>query len=174
MVIVVDTNFSRKDKLPVFLTEMLRRIQKAVALSRGSFVSDAIEAQVFPHMGVGIVATKPIEKNTLLFKASRDVWQVFSAEFAWEQAQQKAPGFLQQIEKVFGQSNIQSLHMQEAIILAIHLLVNFTDSASNQNLLHMEYLSSLPDFVDLPFYWGEDRLKELEGSKETLKAIEHG
>lgn len=161
---------------------ILQRVQDAVRRTRGCLVSPAIEARLIPHMGVGVVAKERIAKDTLLFQAGADAWYPFSAEYALEQAQQKAPGFLNQLNQLFASNPAfaASPFVPSALVLSVHLLVNFPRSQmpqvlySNVTDAKMEdlYVNSLPSYVDLPFYWEEHQLQELEACQEAAQAIQ--
>ncbi|DBA03671.1 TPA: hypothetical protein N0F65_006850 [Lagenidium giganteum] len=162
----------------------LRRVRDAVRRTRGCFVSPAIEAHAFPRMGTGIRATERIPQDTLVFQASADLWRPFSADFALEQAQLKAPGFVQQLQQLVRSSAQlqQSPFVANALVLGVHLVVNapppgaqatmaaLTDpQASLQDL----YVHALPDFVELPLYWHEGQLRELQACHAVRRAVEH-
>ncbi|KAF1330097.1 Histone-lysine n-methyltransferase setd3, partial [Globisporangium splendens] len=161
---------------------ILQRVQDAVRRTRGCVMSSAIEAQLIPRMGVGVVAKERIPKDTLVFQVGTDAWYPFSAEYALAQAQQKAPGFLNQLSQLFA-SNLSfavSPFVPNALVLSVHLLVNFPRSQMPQVLYSnvtdatMEdlYVNSLPSFVDLPFYWEEHQFQELDGCQEVARGIQ--
>uniref|UniRef100_K3WKR8 SET domain-containing protein n=1 Tax=Globisporangium ultimum (strain ATCC 200006 / CBS 805.95 / DAOM BR144) TaxID=431595 RepID=K3WKR8_GLOUD len=161
---------------------ILQRVQDAVRRTRGCVVSSAIEAQLIPRMGVGVVAKERIPKDTLIFQAGADAWYPFSAEYALAQAQKKAPGFLNQLNQLFASNPAfaASPFVPNALVLSVHLLVNFPRSQMPQVLYSnvtdatMEdlYVNSLPSFVDLPFYWEENQFQELDACQEVARGIQ--
>lgn len=161
---------------------VLQRVQEAVRRTRGCVISSAIEAKLIAHMGVGVVAKAPIAKDTLIFQASADAWYPFSAECAFEQAQQKAPGFLGQLNQLFASNPALGVSpfVPNALVLGVHLLVNFPRSQmpqvvfSNVTDAKMEelYVNALPPRVDLPFYWDARQFQELEGCTEVARVIQ--
>jgi hypothetical protein len=166
----------------------LRRIADAVRRTRGGLVSNAIEARVIPGMGVGVVAREPIPKDALVFQAGPDVWYPFSAESALETAQQKAPGFLAQLNQLLASNRALregSSFVPSALVLGVHMLVNFPHAADpHARLAAMAsvdappldelYVNALPRFVDLPLYWTDKQFEELQGCEEARRAMQHG
>ncbi|RLN62482.1 hypothetical protein BBJ29_002145 [Phytophthora kernoviae] len=166
----------------------LKRIADSVRRTRGCHVSEAVQAHVIPGMGVGLVASDYIPKDTLVFQAGRDVWYPFSAGCALETAQQKAPGLIRQLDQLLA-SNPKlregSSFVPNALVLGVHLLVNFphaedpqttlTAMASQESLLLEElYVNALPRYVDLPLYWNERQFEELQGCEEARRTMQHG
>ncbi|KAF1774864.1 Rubisco LSMT, substrate-binding domain [Phytophthora cactorum] len=110
----------------------LKRVAEVVRRTRGCVVSSAAEARSIPGMGVGIVAREHIPKDTLVFQAGQDVWYPFSAEYALETAQQKAPGFL-----------------SHALVLGVHILVNFPHAEDLDALLMAMASTDKPSLDEL-------------------------
>ncbi|KAH7476941.1 Actin-histidine N-methyltransferase [Phytophthora ramorum] len=166
----------------------LKRVAEVVRRTRGCVVSSAIEARSIPGMGVGIVAREPIPKDTLVFQAGQDVWYPFSAEYALETAQQKAPGFLGQLNQLLASNrSLQegSSFVPSALVLGVHMLVNFPHSedpdttlmamaSSNTPQLDELYVNALPRYVDLPLYWKDKHFDEVQGCEEARRAMQHG
>ncbi|EEY67766.1 uncharacterized protein PITG_17996 [Phytophthora infestans T30-4] len=166
----------------------LKRIAEVVRHTRGCVVSSAVEARSIPEMGVGIVAREHIPKDTLVFKAGQDVWYPFSAEYALETAQQKAPGFLSQLDQLLASNKALregSSFVPSALVLGVHMLVNFPHAEDPDGLLMAMasvdkppldelYVSALPRYVDLPLYWDDRKFKELQGCEEARRAVQHG
>lgn len=160
----------------------LQRVQDAVRRTSGCIVSSAIEARMIPNMGVGVVARAPIAKDTLVFQAGTDAWYPFSAECALEHAQRKAPGFLGQLQQLLARNPALSASpfVPNALVLSAHLLVNFPRSPlpevvfANVTDARMEdlYVNALPSYVDLPLYWDESQLQQLEGCREAARSIQ--
>ncbi|KAE9136472.1 hypothetical protein PF010_g1680 [Phytophthora fragariae] len=166
----------------------LKRVADAVRRTRGGVVSIAIEARLIPGMGVGIVAREHIPKDTLVFQAGQDVWYPFSAEHALETAQQKAPGFLNQLNQLLASSRALregSAFVPSALVLGVHMLVNFPHAEDPETTLmamaSMDtppldelYVNALPRYVDLPLYWNDKQFEELQGCEEARRAMQHG
>lgn len=158
---------------------MLHRVREALNRTRGCFVSSSIEARFVPRMGTGVVARERIPKDTLILQASVDAWYPFSAECAVEQAQRQAPRFLGQLEQLFATAPV-SPFVPNAVLLGVHMLINYPRLTALQHLvldstLEVLYAHSLPDLVsDLPFYWNESQLMQLEGCIEARRIIDHG
>lgn len=165
----------------------LERIGDVVRRTRGCFVADAVQARVIPGMGVGLVATDHIPKDSLVFQASRDVWYPFSAECAWETAQQRAPGLIRQLDQLLASNPTlkEGSFVPNALVLGVHLLVNFPHAEDPQTalmsmasqptaLLDELYVNALPRFVELPLYWNDAQFKELQGCEEARRAMQHG
>lgn len=166
----------------------LKRVADAVRRTRGGVVSSAIEARSIPGMGVGVVAREHIPKDTLVFQAGEDVWYPFSAEHALETAQQKAPGFLNQLNQLLASSRVLregSSFVPSALVLGVHMLVNFPHSENPEtSLMAMAsmntppldelYVNALPRYVDLPLYWDDKQFEELQGCEEARRAMQHG
>ncbi|KAG6574483.1 Histone-lysine N-methyltransferase setd3 [Phytophthora cinnamomi] len=166
----------------------LKRIADAVRRTRGGVVSSAIEARSIPGMGVGIVAREYIPKDTLVFQAGQEVWYPFSAEHALETAQQKAPGFLNQLNQLLASNRALregSSFVPSALVLGVHMLVNFPHAEDPETtlmamasmdtpLLDELYVNALPRCVDLPLYWNEKQFEELQGCEEARRAMQHG
>ncbi|CAH0479366.1 unnamed protein product [Peronospora belbahrii] len=163
-------------------------IADAVRRTRGCMISNAIEARFVPGMGVGIVACDHIPKNTVVFQAGYDAWYPFSAEYALETAQQKAPGFFQQWNQLL-ESNRSlrngSLFVPSALVLGVHMLVNFPHAedphATLKAIANVEtpsldklYVNALPRSVDLPLLWNDRQFEELQGCIEARRAMQHG
>ncbi|TMW63205.1 hypothetical protein Poli38472_002146 [Pythium oligandrum] len=155
---------------------LVRGVQDAVRRVSGAFVSPSIEARLLPGMGMGVVAREPIPKDTLIFQASRDVWYPFSAEFALHEAQQKAPGFVKQLDTLFASSNMfkdRTSFLPNAIVLGTHLAMSQGAPApSHPTTITDAYIPSLPEFIDLPFYWDEQQFKALEACEEVRQSIQ--
>ncbi|POM58020.1 UV-endonuclease UvdE [Phytophthora palmivora] len=166
----------------------LKRVADVVRRTRGCVVSSAVEARVIPGMGVGIVAREHIPRDTLVFQAGQDVWYPFSAECALETAQQKAPGFLNQLNQLLASNRALregSSFVPSALVLGVHMLVNFPHAedpdAALMAMASMDsppldelYVNALPRFVDLPLYWNDKQFEELQGCEEARRAIQHG
>ncbi|ETI49945.1 hypothetical protein F441_06390 [Phytophthora nicotianae CJ01A1] len=166
----------------------LKRVAEVVRRTRGCVVSSAVEARSIPGMGVGIVAREQIPKDTLVFQAGQDVWYPFSAEYALETAQQKAPGFLNQLNQLMASSKSLregSSFVPSALVLGVHMLANFPHAEDPDALLMAMasvdkppldelYVNALPRYVDLPLYWDDKQFKELQGCEETRRAMQHG
>lgn len=158
---------------------LLQRVQEALSRTRGSFVASSIEARFVPRMGVGVVAKERVPKDTLVLQASVDAWYPLSSECAVEQAQRQAPQFLEQLEQLFASAPV-SPFVPNAVLLGVHMLINYPRSTAPQHLLldstlDTLYAHSLPDLVpDLPFYWHESQLLQLEGCVEARRTIDHG
>ncbi|KAG1701443.1 hypothetical protein DVH05_010750 [Phytophthora capsici] len=166
----------------------LKRVADVVRCSRGSVVSNAVEARLVPGMGVGIVAREDIPKDTLVFQAGQDIWYPFSAEYALETAQQKAPGFLSQLNQLLASNRALrdgSSFVPSALVLGVHMLVNFPHSEDpDTTLMAMAsmdapsldelYVNALPRFVDLPLYWKDKQFDELQGCEEARRVVQHG
>ncbi|OWZ18939.1 hypothetical protein PHMEG_0006888 [Phytophthora megakarya] len=166
----------------------LKRVADVVRRTRGCVVSSAVEARLIPGMGVGVVAREHIPKDTLVFQAGHDVWYPFSAECALETAQQKAPGFLNQLDQLLASNKalqIGSSFVPSALVLGVHMLVNFPHAEDpDATLMAMAtmdsppldelYVNALPRFVDLPLYWNDKQFEELQGCQEARRAVQHG
>ncbi|KAG3029404.1 hypothetical protein JG687_00001561 [Phytophthora cactorum] len=166
----------------------LKRVAEVVRRTRGCVVSSAAEARSIPGMGVGIVAREHIPKDTLVFQAGHDVWYPFSAEYALETAQQKAPGFLSQLNQLLASSKALregSSFVPSALVLGVHILVNFPHAEDSDALLMAMastdkpsldelYVNALPRYVDLPLYWNDKQFEELQGCEEARRAMQHG
>ncbi|RMX65076.1 hypothetical protein DD238_002197 [Peronospora effusa] len=166
----------------------LKRIVDVVRRTRGCVVSNAIEPHFIPGMGIGIVACAYIPKDTLVFQAGHDAWYPFSAEYALETAQQKAPGFLKQWNQLMESNKTlseNSRFVHSAIVLGVHMLVHYphakdpdatleTIAKSETPPLEELYVQSLPRSVDLPLFWNDKQFQELQGCKEARRAMQHG
>ncbi|KAL3671832.1 hypothetical protein V7S43_002501 [Phytophthora oleae] len=166
----------------------LKRVADVVRRSRGSVVSNAVEARLIPRMGVGIVAREYIPKDTLVFQAGQDIWYPFSAEYALETAQQKAPGFLSQLNQLLASNRSLregSSFVPSALVLGVHMLVNFPHAEDpDTTLMAMAsmdtppldelYVNALPRVVDLPLYWNDKQFDELQGCEEARRVVQHG
>ena len=166
----------------------LKRVADAVRHTCGCVVSSAIEARAVPGMGTGVAAREHIPKDTLVFQAGRDAWYPFSADCALDTAKQRAPGFVQQWEALLASN--QALRngpsvVPNALVMAVHLLVNFTYAERDSDAalvattvdtqpLEELYVNALPRVVDLPLFWRQRQLEELQGCEEARRAMQHG
>jgi hypothetical protein len=159
---------------------LLRVVQERVRRVPGSYVAPWIGAVALPGMGVGVVAKERVPKDALVFQASRDAWYPFSTEYALHEAQQKAPGFVRQLDALFSTPSFRSSgssFVPNALMLGTHLAMStggaLAGPSSDQSAtLSDAYLQSLPEFVDLPFYWDEQQFEALDACHEVRQSIQ--
>ncbi|CAK4335777.1 unnamed protein product [Aphanomyces euteiches] len=123
---------------------LVRIIQGA----KGSFISPKIQVRRFPFMGLGVEVTERLNPGEVVFVASREVWQEYSAAVARQEALIQAPAFVERVDAYCGLNH----RMAEAALLATHIVLADPSDV---------YLQSLPQVVDVPMYWSERRLDEL-------------
>ncbi|CAK4872422.1 unnamed protein product [Aphanomyces euteiches] len=137
---------------------LVRIIQGA----KGSFISPKIQVRRFPFMGLGVEVTERLNPGEVVFVASREVWQEYSAAVARQEALIQAPAFVERVDAYCGLNH----RMAEAALFATHIVLADPSDV---------YLQSLPQVVDVPMYWSERRLDELRNCDvlDTIAQARH-